>query len=202
MADRGVWVGVDVGAAVKGFHVAAVDGHQVVERPQRCPTVRDVVDLLAGWRPRLAAIDSPCAPAPDGERSRACERLFARAGICGIRFTPDRGRLADDPYYAWVRHGLSLYDALRAAGVPVIECFPTAAWTVWHGARGTVPRAAWSAAALRRLGLTGAGGRLGQDERDAIGAAMTAYQHDMGETERFGDIVVPAREAGTGERRR
>ncbi len=30
-----------------------------------------------------------------------------------------------------------------------------------------------------------------QDARDAIGAAVTARLYDHGETERFGDIVVP-----------
>jgi predicted nuclease with RNAse H fold len=162
--------------------------------------VEEAVAVLLGWGPRLVAVDSPCAPAPDGERSRPCERDFARARICRIRFTPDRARLAGDPYYAWVRHGFRLYDALRGAGLAVVECFPTAAWTVWHGRRGAAPRAVWSQAALAGRGLTGAGRRLGQDERDAIGAALTAYEHDTGRTERFGDIVVPARRSRAGDR--
>ena len=36
---------------------------------------------------------------------------------------------------------------------------------------------------------------LGQDKRDAIGAALTARDFDRGEVERFGDIVVPKRRA-------
>jgi hypothetical protein len=34
--------------------------------------------------------------------------------------------------------------------------------------------------------------RLSQDDRDAIGAALTARAHGQGETESFGAIVVPA----------
>jgi hypothetical protein len=34
--------------------------------------------------------------------------------------------------------------------------------------------------------------RTNQDERDAIAAALTARQHDLGLTEAFGEIVVPS----------
>lgn len=38
---------------------------------------------------------------------------------------------------------------------------------------------------------------LGQDKRDAIGAALTARAHALGDTEAFGDIVVPRARATT-----
>ncbi|MGH7308198.1 MAG: hypothetical protein ACREK6_05850, partial [Candidatus Rokuibacteriota bacterium] len=135
----------------------------------------------------------PLRPAPDGERSRPCERAFARAGICGLRYTPDRLRLNTSPYYAWILNGLALYRGLTAAGLAAIECFPTASWTRWYGPRGRAPRSAWSRAALRGLPLAGVPRRLDQDERDAIAAALTAREHDRHRTERFGDLVVPRR---------
>jgi hypothetical protein len=45
------------------------------------------------------------------------------------------------------------------------------------------------------LDLGRAPARLNQDERDAIAAALTARAHERGETERFGDIVVPLGDA-------
>jgi predicted nuclease with RNAse H fold len=97
-----------------------------------------------------------------------------------------------NPYYEWIRHGLELYEALEAAGLPAIECFPTASWTRWAGRRGSTGRARWSAAALTARGLDGLPRRLGQDGRDAIGAALTGRCRDQGRWEAFGRIVVPA----------
>jgi predicted nuclease with RNAse H fold len=95
-------------------------------------------------------------------------------------------------YYGWVLHGLELYRALGGAGIPTVECFPTASWTRWAGARsrGTT-RAAWTSSALTALDLDNLPARTNQDQRDAIAAAVTARLHAEGRTERFGDIVVP-----------
>ena len=190
-ATGSLWAGVDVGAAAKGFHLALVDGRRLVGGPARCRTAAEAVQLLSAWKPRLVAVDSPLRPAPAGERSRPCEREFARAKICGLRYTPDRLTLRTSPYYAWILNGFVLYRGLTAAGLAAIECFPTASWTRWYGPRRTTGRAAWSAAALRRLPLAEVPARLDQDERDAIGAALTAWEHDRDLTERFGDLVVP-----------
>jgi hypothetical protein len=40
--------------------------------------------------------------------------------------------------------------------------------------------------------VPGTPARLGQDARDAIGAALTARLHSLGRTRTFGEIVVPA----------
>ena len=190
-----VWAGVDVGGRRKGFHLAVVDdGARLLDGPARLLTPREVVDRLRRWRPRLVAVDSPRVPAPAGACSRACERAFARARICSLRYTPDRQAIRANPYYEWIARGLALYTALARAGLAAIECFPTASWTRWVGPRRAEPRAAWSARGLGRLGLDGVPARLGQDGRDAIAAAMTARLHDRGRSEVFGDIVVPLRE--------
>src|SRR6201999_3309621 len=115
------------------------------------------VDWVTALQPAVVALDSPRTCAPTGESSRADERALARA-VCGIRWTPERARLAGNPYYEWVEHGLELYAAPGPAGLApaqVIEVFPTAAWTIWVGPRGRFSRARWSAAALAELPLAG-----------------------------------------------
>jgi predicted nuclease with RNAse H fold len=182
-------LGVDVGGPRKGFDVALVEGRRVVALRSRL-TIADVVELVRSERPAVVGIDSPGTCAPDGGTSRADERALARA-VCGIRWTPDAATVARGGLYGWVVHGLALWDALRPLGAEPVEVFPTASWTRWHGARGAVPRAAWSQAALASLGLEGVPARTSQDARDAIGAAVTAREHAAGRTERFGEIVVP-----------
>ncbi|HEV3408029.1 MAG TPA: DUF429 domain-containing protein [Gaiellaceae bacterium] len=184
-----MWAGVDVGGRRKGFHIAIVDegGLRDLTRLRR---PGDVAAWLAERAPRVIAVDSPIAAAADGRASRACERHLA-SKVCGIRYTPERARLAGNAYYEWIEHGLELYEALRAGPSTVIESFPTASWTRWAGTRGSRSRASWTEAALRGLGLERLPRRLGQDSRDAVAAALTARAYERGETESFGEIVVP-----------
>jgi len=185
-----VWAGVDVGGKRKGFDVAVIDdrGVLVLQGQLRCG---QVVDLVSEHWPAVVAIDSPCCCAPEGQTARDGELQLAKS-ICGIRWTPDARRVYASAYYAWVLEGLALFDALAAHGVQVIEVFPTASWTRWHGKRGPQTRAAWTRQGLAALGLDGVPVRTNQDQRDAIAAAMTAHQHDLALTETMGDIVVPA----------
>ena len=185
------WLGVDVGAPRKGFDAALVDAQGVVGL-KRGLDVAAVTRLVEARAPAVVGIDSPGSPAPDGETSRAGERAVARA-VCGIRWTPDAAALTANPhYYGWVLEGLRLHEALTEADTTVIEVFPTASWTRWHGPRGRQPRADWSREALGGLGLEGVPARTSQDQRDAIGAAVTARAFAAGRTESFGGIVVPA----------
>jgi predicted nuclease with RNAse H fold len=184
------WLGVDVGGKRKGFDVAVVDERQVVDI-QGSLDREAVARLVETHRPVLVAIDSPRCCAPEGQTARAGERQLA-SSICGIRWTPDAQRVRASPYYAWIVHGLDLFDDLAARGVEVIEVFPTASWTRWHGKRGDRSRAAWSRQSLTALDLKGVPARTNQDQRDAIAAATTARQHTQGLTETLGDIVVPA----------
>lgn len=194
---QSLWAGVDVGGRRKGFHVAVIDDATVVSI-ERAATAGTVASSLAEIGVTLAAIDSPLSPAPDGDTSRSGERELVRARVCNIRWTPDRERLAANPaYYEWIEHGFELYAALAAVGVDAIECFPTASWSRWAGPRGPEPRTAWSARALSATGISLPARRLSQDERDAIGAALTARAHAHGETEAFGDIMVPVTRPST-----
>ena len=186
-----VWAGVDVGGRRKGFHVAVIDDRRLRAGPVRKQTVRQVVDWLQWHAPHLVAVDSPCAPAPEGWLSREEEREVFRR-ICGIRYTPALTALKKNvKYYEWILRGLDLYRALDAAGLRAIECFPTASFTRWAGPRGTRSRAAWTREAVAGFAVTGIPERLNQDGRDAIAAALTARAHSLDQTESLGAIVVP-----------
>lgn len=184
------WAGVDVGGKRKGFDVAVIDDRRVLAL-QGHLTCKQVADLAIENRPRVIAIDSPRSCAPEGRTARAGELLLAKS-VCGIRWTPGARRVHASAYYAWILEGLALFDALAAHGVEVIEVFPTASWTRWHGKRGPRTRAAWTRQGLATLGLDSVPARTNQDQRDAIAAAMTARQHSLALTETMGDIVVPA----------
>lgn len=188
------WVGIDVGGRRKGFHVASIDGDRQVTLA-RAPTAEACRPLLRGAS--VVAIDSPRRWAEAGESSRADEREFAGAGVCGIRFTPSEAVARAHPgtYYEWIECGLELWHLIDAEDVEAIECFPTASWTAWIGPRrGT--RAAWTRGGLARFGDAGFAGldaARNQDFRDAFAAALTARQHRLSGAEMrvFGDLVVP-----------
>lgn len=184
------WIGVDVGGKRKGFDVALIDEHDVLKLENRL-TCKQVVELVDTNPPAVVAIDSPrCCP-PEGHTTRVGERQLNTL-ICGIRWTPDEKHVRASAYYAWIIEGLGLYEALTGRGIEVIEVFPTASWTRWHGKRGSKSRSAWSRQGLTSFGLDGVPARTNQDQRDAIAAAVTARQHTLGKTVALGEIIVPA----------
>lgn len=185
-----MWAGVDVGGKRKGFDAAFIDEQRVLALLGHL-TCQQVVDLVLNYRPAVVAVDSPRACAPDGETARDSELQLAKS-ICGIRWTPDQHQVRASGYYAWIVEGLALFGALAGCGAEVIEVFPTASWTRWHGPRGFQTRAAWTRQGLAALGLAGVPGRTNQDQRDALAAAETARQHSLAMTETIGEIVVPA----------
>jgi AhpD family alkylhydroperoxidase len=190
------WLGVDVGEERKGFDAALIDGHQLLDIKDHLSR-DEVIAIVDVQQPAAVAIDSPCCYAPDGQKTRECERRVNNE-ICGIRWTPDEARARGNSYYAWVEHGLKLYRSLNGCGVQVIEVFPTASWTRWAGPRGKESRARWSSGALANLGLAGVQKRLNQDQRDAIAAAVTAREYSKGTAERLGEIVVPSSRGAKG----
>jgi predicted nuclease with RNAse H fold len=184
-------MGVDVGGRRKGFDVALVEDQRLIDLRQR-QSVDDVVGRALSSEPSVIAIDSPRSCAAHGSTHRPEEREL-RDAVCGIRWTPPSAKLGGNPYYEWIVEGLRLYDALRHHPALVIECFPTASWTRWHGARGGRSRSAWTREALAALGLQDVPARTNQDMRDAIAAALTARDYERGRFQRFGPIVVPLR---------
>jgi predicted nuclease with RNAse H fold len=183
------WMGVDVGGRRKGFDAALVEDRRLVGLGRR-QSVDDVVGWVASARPTVVAIDCPRSCAAPGQTHRPEEKAL-RDAVCGIRWTPARTQLTANPYYEWIVEGLRLYAALADQPVEVIECFPTASWTRWCGARNGRRRSAWSRDALAALNLEDVPPRTNQDIRDAIAAALTARDHDQGRSQAFGDIVVP-----------
>jgi predicted nuclease with RNAse H fold len=183
-------MGVDVGGKRKAFDAAVVEDRHLVDLRQR-QSVDDVVAWVASAEPTVVAIDSPRSCASPGHTHRPEEKEL-RDAVCGIRWTPSRADLEVNPYYEWIVEGLRLYDALAHQPVEVIECFPTASWTRWHGARNGRRRSTWTREALAALDLRGVPSRTNQDKRDAIAAALTARDYERGRCQRFGDIVVPS----------
>ncbi len=183
------WLGVDVGGKRKGFDIAVADDRAVVALAGGLD-MAGVVEHVEAARPALVGVDSPRRCAPDGHTAREDERMLAHS-VCAIRWTPDAAAVRTSAYFAWIIHGLELFEALTAGGVAAIEVFPTASWTRWHGARRNRSRAAWSRDGLAAMGLDGVPDRTNQDQRDAIAAAVTARQHSRGQTESIGEIVVP-----------
>jgi predicted nuclease with RNAse H fold len=184
---------VDVGGPRKGFDVAILRADREVEGPVNIKDPLQVVDWLSARAPRVVAVDSPRSTASPGQTHREGERELARSQICRIRWTPDADTVFARPYYSWIVNGLKLYDLLLGFGEwDVIEVFPTASWTRWFGTRGTKRRARWTSDALTLLSLSKLPPRrLNQDDRDAIAAALTAQEFERGQTEYFGEIVVP-----------
>jgi predicted nuclease with RNAse H fold len=188
-------MGVDVGGPRKGFDVAVLSGDRLLALRGR-QSVQDVVGLARSCGQTTVAIDSPRSAAPPGATRRQGEKLLRDARVCGIRWTPPADQLHGNPYYGWIVEGLALYGALEGCTFQVIECFPTASWTRWHGPRGSRRRAAWSREAVAALELNGVPPRTNQDQRDAIAAAVTAAAYELGDVESFGEIVVPLPRAG------
>ena len=189
-----MWAGVDVGGRRKGFHVAVVDARLHVTTA-RAGDAQGCLELVR--HAAAVGVDAPPGWAEPGESSRAGERAFARARVCGIRFTPDEATAAQrtDRYYEWVEHGIELWAALRGAGVRPVEVFPTASWSRWLGGRASQSRAAWSRDGLAQLAATIGGVEQvrDQDTRDAVAAALTARQSDVApaSVESFDGLVVP-----------
>jgi predicted nuclease with RNAse H fold len=183
-------MGVDVGGRRKAFDVALVEDRRLVCWRQR-QSVGAVVAWAAAAAPGVIAVDSPRSCAPPGWTHRPGEKELRQA-VCGIRWTPPRTNLEGNPYYEWIVEGLRLYEALADQPARVIECFPTASWTRWHGPRNGRPRSAWTRDALVSVGLRDVPPRTNQDMRDAIAAALTARDYEQGRFQLFGEIVVPA----------
>ena len=182
-------MGVDVGGRRKAFDVALVEDRRLIDvRPRQ--SVDDVVAWVASARPAVVAIDSPRSCAAPGHTHRPEEKEL-RDAVCGIRWTPPEAQLDGNPYYEWIVEGLRLYDALAPQPVDVIECFPTASWTRWHGPRNGRRRSVWTREGLAALALEGVPSSTNQDVRDAIAAALTARDYGQRRFQAFGEIVVP-----------
>ncbi|MBC7459727.1 MAG: DUF429 domain-containing protein [Thermoleophilia bacterium] len=190
--------GIDVGGTRKGSHVAMVDLRGCMVEP-----VLNVATPAAGIRHLLAygvttvVIDAPRRPAPNGERSRSCERSLRRSTGHGIFWTPDAAHVADHYLQDWLVNGFAWFEAAVAAGLDTEEGFPSAAFAHLDTRRAGESRAAFTtrvtADVRRRLGC-GPFAVRGQDERDALCAAWIARAC------RLGDAQFAASDDGSSDR--
>lgn len=200
MSEKNGYMGVDVGGKRKGFNVVVLEGARrpTIVHANRRLAAKDVAELVNTTKPRLIAIDCPVDYAAVGECSRKSERDFYAEKICGIRWTPDLKTMQNRAdYYGWILHGKELLDMLDPDDV--IEVFPTAAWTQWSAPRSG-SRSRWSKKIIEDLGLAAelqvavGSRRPNQDDRDALAAALNAWQYSRSKSSQLkglGSLVVP-----------
>ncbi len=184
--SSGKWsIGVDVGGARKGFHLAMLGGSDLYIEAEDLLSPEDLlkaIDSMGIKSGQIGAIgiDSPQNWAPGKEKSRPCEREYRKLGLSGIYFTPNEEHAKGNSFYDWVRNGLGLYALLEKEGIKkAIEVFPTGSWSRWCGSRKkNVSRAAWTKRGIETLvaehSIDIHGKVSNQDKRDAIAAAVTA----------------------------
>jgi predicted RNase H-like nuclease len=103
-------VGVDVAEARKGLDLVALDASRGVVDCRRRLTVDDVARIaLHELQPEVVCIDSPSGWSTSGP-SRLAERRLAAVGIQSFRTGADPG---NHPFYAWMRVGFEIFDALH-----------------------------------------------------------------------------------------
>jgi len=191
VSARRLFAGIDVGGRRKGFHIAVLDYERNVVDERRETAATEAARFLAGRGVDVVAVDSPLGAAEPGEHGSKCEYEFLARKVCGIRLTPDEATIRREhptDFYGWISHGWELYEALDIRAHEecweVVECFPTATWSLLYGRRPRgVSRAVWSRRALDHLPVKRCAGRLNQDQRDALAAAYTAWLHRRGETD-------------------
>jgi predicted nuclease with RNAse H fold len=170
--------GIDVGGTRKGSHIALVDSaYRLVEPVLRAPTPEAGIHHLIAAGVTHVAIDAPRRPAPDGARSRACERELRRITSHGIFWTPDSAHVATHYLRDWLEAGFAWFAAVEAAGLHAEEAFPSAAFAELEPRAHGVTRSAHTTrvvANIRRRVGCGSHQLRSQDDRDALCAAWIA----------------------------
>lgn len=170
------FVGIDVGAEAKGFHVAVAEDDRVI-RLFREQDPAQIIQVLVA--PSVIAIDAPSRALITGPDTRQAERELHRAGY-RIQWTRRQ-----PPAPTWMVNGERLWAALRTAfpGATIIETFPTAAWTNLSASSLQVQMAVWSEVDRATRA----------DSLDAIVAADVARRWSLGQATQYGpeDELAP-----------
>lgn len=201
-----LFVGIDVGAARKGYHAVALRD-SALHAKFRSPDPAAVARWCAALGARIVAIDAPCRWRIHGQPARAAERALAADRISCFS-TPTVERARGHAFYTWMFAGQELYTALApdfplftgtlAAGARcAVESFPQAVACVLAAEK--VPareKLARRTALLLRAGLD-VTALAGIDEIDAALCALAARALAAGRHQAYGDptggfIVVPA----------
>lgn len=109
-----VFIGIDVGGKVKGFHAIALRDGQLTLKHAREP------DDIAGWcieqDARVVAVDAPAVWADPASGYRAAERsmnLFGQKLHCFATPTRARAQQNTTGFYGWMFRGEALFRELR-----------------------------------------------------------------------------------------
>ena len=200
------FVGIDVGAARKGYHAVALRASRIHAKFHSSDAV-----AVARWcreqDARIVAVDAPCRWRIHGQPARAAERALAADRISCFS-TPTIERARGHAFYTWMFAGQELYTAL-AADFPLytgtladdarcaVESFPQAVACVLAGenvpARDKLAR---RTALLHHAGFDVAA-LEGIDEIDATLCALAARSLAAGRHKAYGDpasgfIIVPS----------
>jgi predicted nuclease with RNAse H fold len=132
-------VGIDVALPRRGLDLVVLDGDRtVVEHRGRLTRSEVTRMVLRDLQPGIVCIDSPSGWATSGG-SRQAERELRALGI-NCYYTPsDPG---DNPFYDWVKVGISIFEALsgiyplfrgESLAITAAEVFPHASATLLAG---------------------------------------------------------------------
>lgn len=199
-------IGIDVGAARKGYHAVALGG-----RGDPILFQSSSADDMATWcrvmNAQVVAIDAPCKWRAEGAEARTAERALAADRISCFS-TPTLAKARGHSFYTWMFAGQELYSALAPdfplyrGGKPearvCFETYPQAVACAFAGTR--VSAEAKTKMEIRRALLARAGidpTRFASiDEIDAALCALTARRFAQNDFKAYGDaatgfIVVP-----------
>jgi predicted nuclease with RNAse H fold len=191
--------GIDVGGTRKGSHLALVDATaRMVEPVLHVMSAAAAVRHLMELGVEVVAIDAPRRPAPDGQRSRACERALRRTTGHGIFWTPDAAQLSGHYLRDWLQTGFEFFEQAAAAGLRAEEAFPSASFSLLSARRAGETRTTHTTRVTDHVrGRLGCDAHAvgGQDARDALCAAWIARaihtgtaqfsEGDSGDTDRI-----------------
>lgn len=200
-------IGIDVGAARKGYHAVALGARGALTLFQSSSA-----DDMAAWcrvmNAQVVAIDAPCKWRGEGAEARTAERALAADRISCFS-TPTLAKARGHTFYTWMFAGQELYTAL-APDVPLyrggkpskarvcFETYPQAIACAFAGSR--VSAEAKTKMEIRRALLARAGVDPTRftciDEIDAALCALTARRFAQNDFRAYGDaatgfIVVP-----------
>jgi predicted nuclease with RNAse H fold len=200
-----VIAGVDVAEARKGFDVVLMEEDRSIVWSTGGLRLEDATRAILEARPAAVCIDSPPAWGASG-RSRLAERELARLGISAFATPVDPG---EHPFYAWMRAGFALFDALVDAYPRyesgeitgrALEVFPaaTAAMLAGHLRPPGVSKNGFRRRVLQDSGVGPTTSLPNIDRVDAALAALTGVVALEGRccalgAPEEGVIVVPAR---------
>lgn len=189
------FMGVDVGAAKKGFHMVCINSHRKIISSVACKSVQELRGHVNKSSPKVIAIDCPRAWAtkPGG---REAERIMCANNI-SIFFTPIQQKCNRD-IYNWMGNGMPLFEELKSENQSIIEVYPYSIAVRLSGNRRPhlLSKIIWRRNVLSNFGIWGLNLR-NIDFVDAALAASTSLLAHQNKTEKWGNddegfIVLPS----------